>query len=536
MIRRHPIMTQRKDDSYPTAAVPARMEAATKGEVPLARVGKPLLAAAFVVALVYALPLLLSWVYGSGPLYITDYDDRFYLARILDAYRGESLANPYLVEHEHGSTLLPELGERCFAGAARLLHVAPLSAVSAGMIVLPVVIFLLCCLLGWRLGLPPNYAVLSGAMLLLMPSITRVLPPYEPTQMGFLRYYGVGISPESHVALLLAALVCIERAWAMSGRLWVLLAAFTLGVTFYTPPYYWSFAWGGTFFLALSGRSEQRKRLLAVAALSLGIGLPTLLRLLAGVQQTLERSDLMEPGHLPDALTAFLGFSTLALATIVWHFRKQLQAAGAFLLPFLVTGGLLFFQAIVTGRHLEEFHWAHPVVPLAYLSLAMVLHLWQGRLRFSWLVALAGVVVLAAMVTQAEAYFRLMRARADYPAIFALDREIPQTLVWINAHTPADSVILAKDPEEMATLVVFTHDKVYWTLNLGWHVIPESEVLARTESLERWSPEHPFRLPYRADYFLGHRAECTGVPSAALLYQNSYEQTCVAMVSNLAGN
>ena len=535
-------MTQLRDDSHSTGAGVAGLSEATKGGQAPAGISQPLLAAVFVVALVYALPLLISWVRGTGPLNISDYDDRIYLARILDVYRGGSLVNPYLIEHEHGPTFMPEFGERCFAGTARLLHVAPLRVVSAGIIVLPVGIFLLCFLLGRKLGLPPPYAVLAGLMLVLMPSITRILPPYSPDQFGFLRYYGVGVSPASYVALLLAALVCIEHTWATRGRVWVLLAAGAVGLTFYTtPPYFWSFAWGGTLLLALSSGSEQRKRLLAVAALSLCLGLPTLVRLLAGarppeVQETLERLDLMTPGHLPDTLTTFLGFSTLALAAIVWHFRKQLLPAGTFLLPFLVGGGLLFFQAVVTGRRVQEFHWAHCVVPIAYITLAGMLHLWRSRLRRSWLLALATTVVFAATLTQAAGYFRLMQAQAANPLMWAPDRAMPQTLAWINAHTPAGSVLLAKDPEEMAALVIYTQDKVYWAVFAEQHVISESEVRARMESLERWNPEHAFRLPYRADYFLGHRAECAGVPPAALLYQNPSEQTCLAAMSKLGGN
>lgn len=518
------------------AGMSARGETGPSGGGPPATAGR-LAAWALVVALVYALPLLLSWARGTGPLYITDYDDRFYLARILDAYRGGSLANPFLAGHEQEPVLYPQLGERSFAGAARLLHVSPLSVVSAGLVVFPIAIFLLGFRLGWRLGLPPDYAALAGLMLVLMPSITRVLPPYSPDQLGFLRYFGGGISPDFYVTLLLAFLICLERVWTSGGRIWMLLAVVALGATFYTPPYFWSFAWGSTFLLALASSREPRKKLLAVAGLAVVLGLPTLWRLLAGthrpeIQETLVRLDVMVPGRLPDALTTFLGFSTLGLAVLAWRLRRRLPVAGAFLLPCLLTGGLLFFQAMVTGRHLQEFHWAHCVVPLGYITLAAALYLCQPRRL--WLLALAATVVFAAAVTQTGAYLRLMQVRAEAPAVWAPDLSMPQTLAWLNASTPRGSVLLAKDSEEMGTLVTFTHNKVYWAEFSGGQVMPDSEVRARAESLEHWSPEHAFPLPYRADYFLGHGAECAEVTPNALLYQNPAEHTCVAAVNKLA--
>src|ERR1043166_2123550 len=95
---------------------------------------------AVVVAAVHALPLLLNYARHGDLLPAVYRDEEVYLVRIVDAYRGGSLGNPCLAEHQDAPRYLPELAERTVAGAARGIGMAPLPATAATRVLFPALI------------------------------------------------------------------------------------------------------------------------------------------------------------------------------------------------------------------------------------------------------------------------------------------------------------------------------------------------------------------------------------------------------------
>jgi hypothetical protein len=134
------------------------------------------------------------------------HDDRIYLARIVDAYYGGSMGNPYLAGHEDAPKYMPELAERVTAAVAHAVHISPFVAAALNRVLLPTIIFLLCWRLGILLGLADDLAILAGLLMVMMPSVTRSTGAYAGDTLGFLRYFSA-ISPPAYVVLLLTASV-----------------------------------------------------------------------------------------------------------------------------------------------------------------------------------------------------------------------------------------------------------------------------------------------------------------------------------------
>src|SRR5437016_2522282 len=67
------------------------------------------------VLCVYSLPFAMQLFRREPHLHIAVEDEKIYLARVVDAYRGGSLGNPYLAEHQDAERFMPELAERSLA-------------------------------------------------------------------------------------------------------------------------------------------------------------------------------------------------------------------------------------------------------------------------------------------------------------------------------------------------------------------------------------------------------------------------------------
>jgi hypothetical protein len=163
---------------------------------------------ALAVAAVYTLPFVLA----RGRVDAFYEDETYYGIRVVDAFRGGDLRNPYLAGHGHAPKYLPELTERALALAARALRVSPLTVLAVSRIVFAVAITLALTYFGTLLGLSPGMAILAGACPALFPPILTLLQAPGRGQHGFLRLFRI-VSPAPHMLLLIIALGCVFAAW-----------------------------------------------------------------------------------------------------------------------------------------------------------------------------------------------------------------------------------------------------------------------------------------------------------------------------------
>jgi hypothetical protein len=488
---------------------------------------------ATVVLFAYSLPFLMNR-FRDGPfLNVAVEDEKIYLARVMDAYRGGSLANPYLAEHQDAPRFMPELAERLVARTAHVTELGPLRIVGVSRVVFPTLICIFLWSLARGLGTEPRLAMLAAMLPLLAPTISW-MGSINSRSTGFLRYFRA-VSPAFYVLLLLLALCLVLLAWRKPSWWTGLLAGASLGLLIFASPiYYWSFAIGGVAWLAVQESGRVRAAMLTSLGAALIIGLPALLRAFfqeraPDVHETLVRLDLFTPGREPDEFVArSFVFAVIVLAPM-WVWRRRLGESGRFLFSFLCVGTLLMVQNVVTNRHLQGYHWIECLIPVWSLVAAAFLQASVRSFRPVYFAALLAVLMAGAIFAQAMAYVQWEESRKQDAEFWVLDARMPRTLNWLNEHTAANSVVIA-ETDVMDSLPLFTHNKVYWANYASQHVMPEWEVEARTKSLESWRPDGAARLPFRADYYLGIGVACLGPKAERTLYRDVSEGTCVITV------
>ena len=488
-----------------------------------------------VIVFAYSLPFLINH-FRQGPfLNVAVEDEKIYLARVMDAYRGGSLGNPYLAEHQDAPRFMPEIAERLIALTAHATALDPLLIVGVSRVVFAALICALLWSLARGLGMGPRFAMLAALLPLLAPTISWI-GMINSRSTGFLRYFRA-VSPAFYVLLLLLSLRLVLLAWKKPLWWTGLLAGASLGLLIYASPfYYWSFAIGGAIWLALQESGEVRASMLTSLGTAFVIGLPVILKTafqgeIPVVHETLVRLDLFTPGRVPDEFVVRSFVLAVLVLAAVWLWRRRLGDSARFLFPFLCVGSLLMIQNVITDRHLQSYHWIECLIPVWCLVGAAFLQSYTRSFRPFYSAALIAVVLVVAMITQATAYMQWEELRKQNAEFWALDGRMPHTLNWLNEHTPANSVVMAA-PDVMDSLPLFTHNKVYWADYASQHVMPESEVQARTQSAERWRPDGVVQLPFRADFYLGTGPVCLRRPNAnQFLYRDIVENTCVFPVS-----
>ncbi len=301
-------------------------------------------ALALVVATIYALPFALA----RGRVDICYPDETYYAARVMDAWHGGDLRNPYLAGHERSPKYLPELVERTYALTARSLHVPPLTVLAASRVVLAVALTIALTYFGIALGLSPGMATLAGACPALFPPILTLLQTPGTGEHGFLRLFRI-VSPAAHMLLLVVALWCAYVVWK-GGRWWQWIAAgIALGVLAYVPIYYWAFAMLGTLLLAIRRRALFWSLLVAaVVSLPHFIHAAQVMRS-PEVIETLARLRLMIPGRLPEPDVPRRLIENLIVIAALLLIRNR------FLLAFLIAGEVLLVQNAITNRQMQAF-------------------------------------------------------------------------------------------------------------------------------------------------------------------------------------
>ena len=495
-----------------------------------------LISAVLAVLFAYSLPFLLSRARHGPLLNVAFADEKIYLARVMDAYRGGSLGNPYFVEHQNAERYMPELAERLLASIAHVSRVDPLIVVAVSRVLLPLSIYTLLWSIARGLGMDRRLATLAALLPTLRPVIFGAgTISYDA---GFFRYFRV-ISPAFYVLLLLVALRAVEFA-RKKAVWWIgLLAGATLGLLFYGASlYFWAFAVGGVAWLAVAEEGRVRATLLTSIGAALVIGVPFFVKTLhqeylPDLQATLGRLGFLTPGRAPDARVSRILILAVPALVCIWLWRRKMGDGGRFLVPFMAVGTVLMIQNVVTNRGLLSFHWVECLIPVWSLAAVALIHGSNIPFRAGYLAALLAVWAAGAFFSQANAYRWWTELERERPEFWALDARMPCTLEWLNRNTPANSVVIAS-PDVMDSLVIFTHNKVYWAYYGKQHIVSESEVEARWKSLESWRPASAVRLPFRADFYLGTGRACLNPDATKFLYRDQAEGTCVLAVSGPA--
>ncbi len=500
-----------------------------------------LVAASIITIILHAIPLAGAYLLTGHVADVMYDDDRVYLSRLLDAAKGGSLSNPYIIEDQNRPKYMPAVTERVLGTLSQWSKVDVRWFAAGSRMVFPLMIFLLTVRLARELEVRRAASVMAGLLLTLMPSFSNTL--LQPSldyagYMGFLRYERL-ISPSSHLILFLVWALGLARVWRRGGLFPAMLAGAGLGaLVILLPPYYWTFAIAAAAVLCL-GR-ERRSELVLLLALGIVIGFPSLLEYhhlnsLTDVQETLTRVEAMTRTHSPNKRSLGLAFGTSLLAAAIWRRRHALGRKSGFLLPLFCVAALLLLQTVVTGLEIQNDHWMYAVLPFVYIALAALWEIQPEINRRAWYVGMGAFLVCAAFLSQGFALWVWHIEREDAPEIWDLESRIPATISWIRGNTPLDSVLLARDDDTMEMLYIQTGRKVYWSAFAGQHVVGEREANLRTAAEHQWDPRNPQPLSYRADYFLGNGSDCLHASPGFVLFRDAVESTCLMRIPKRIG-
>ena len=138
----------------------------------------------------------------------------------------------------------------------------------------------------------------------------------------------------------------------------------------------------------------------------------------------------------------------------------------------------------------------------------------------------ASVFTSSSIPRRANTSQATQRLAADQPQVYALPRVMPDTLAWLERHTAPGSVVLAPQTV-MDTLAIHTHNKVYWGMFAGQHVISDAEEETRAREVQAWESGQAGGISYRADYVLQLGGACGRMAAETVVFRSEREGTCV---------
>lgn len=267
---------------------------------------------------------------------------------------------------------------------------------------------------------------------------------------GILRLPRPGLTYAFSFAAALAAVIAAERR-----RPWTTLGAALLAALLpYVRLDVWTTHVLATCFFALA-RGVLSRRLPwheAVVALAAGLGgLPLVLANMPTDYDLLARNGILMSREFDLWSLPYLALFLHAL----WRARTPMQL---FLGSLSLGTFLMANLELVTGFRLQPEHWKYFGNIYVFLYLLALLPHRLGELRAPWA---SGAVLAAALAClQGLAY-----AAIHFP-FQGIPRGHDDALRWLKANAPAESVVLALNPEVVGLLPVFTNSKTTLAFSL----------------------------------------------------------------------
>lgn len=463
---------------------------------------KWIVALAGLTALIYLFPTLLyhrnhSWDYF--PRY--SYDEEYYAVLAKSTAAGEALtANPYLAGHEQDQlrssesiTFLPR-----YAAAALVRELGVGRGYAAILLIVPLALWGLIYSLVRRLGGDALWAAAAGCGVLLLPYLLSPLVltaknlaalaihgswfgANAELQIHYLKRYNPALSAIAFYGFLSFHWRGAQRA--SRGGDWI--AAVCGGLLFYC---YFFFAVVALAFSALwtvyRVAANPKDWLAAGAPLAaqLVISIPFVVWSLQNMRHY--RESMSVPVRAPYLPWPHLAALVLAMAVVAFSGRAHLEPPRIWLLLLGLAALLALNQHVVTGLHVEPWHFdAYVVAPFTLLIFCAAM-----GMRESAASGRAGTVLACGMIALALAHgasLQLFNARrigaeenaADHARLFRGVREAAQ----------ASDVVLADAGSPLPSwLVLHTGRHVYVSQFLAFLPVPDRQELRERALCYYW--------------------------------------------------
>lgn len=310
----------------------------------------------------------------------------------------------------------------------------------------------------------------------------------------------------------------------------ILLAGLTYGALFYVYFYYWVFATialGLAIIISAFIERNLARRLLGVIGIGLVVSIPYWTRYYLAIQNPLFHEYIarvgLEYSHRPVIGSVGHAFLVFIIIAVFWRLRKKngrpmLIWCSATLLATLV---VLNIQ-VIFGFNPQPDHWGSRVnvyikiiwlLMLIFFATQFFLNRWREKQFDRWLARaslfLIALFLVIALISQVD---NMVALKTFY--IFQDDTR--QALVWIDEHTPIDSVVISPSQKTRKLIPYLTHANSY---------LPEAcmSLASKQEIINRYLDVYTL-FKVRRELFIASLTDATTSLPAGSHYQSTNYQ------------
>lgn len=315
------------------------------------------------------------------------------------------------------------------------------------------------------------------------------------------------------VIIFIPFLVLLHAIWSSSRRAVVLSLGCVFGLLFYTYPFYWmaaSVAIAVTVILAIVTKQKDVLRRVVIAGaigsfLSIGFWYMFFsLHALPQYTEVFDRSTQVEFGRVFYWLDLKYYLLLFLTSVALWWLRRTKRITNAtwfFTLTLYLTVIIGLNVQFVTGYTFSHDHWIIKVLHLPFAAIVGVIgmsvfdHSFFSQVRASrsrrWIVA--GMICVWLIVGAVNAQF--LHAIKDIHR-HRLPEAVQDVLMWLDVHTPPDSVVLSPSFYIQELIPAFTDDRVFlphvWNTAMSFAELKDRFLLSH--ALFAVSPERVYTL------------------------------------------
>jgi len=454
---------------------------------------------AILAGCVYITPQIL-FIYSLGNRYqgvpFMQIDDaEIYMARMQDVIDGHYLlGSPVFYDYKNQLPMVPPVGEYFYVLPSLIFHIPLVYTLIGNQFILPFILFLLVYFLIYKLidfdDINKKLTATSGASLVVL--------GYDLIDIHFLwnvlsgRADSAGwliwarpVNPILGAIFLFAFLLCLFRVLKNNEKLNIFLASLFLALMVGSYFFSWGMALSILFILGIIFLIKKDyikiKKILHILFLTFILTIPYwylifLASKSAWYKDAQRMSGLLHTHQVVINKLLLFSLAAYVLFYIYQKFYKNYILQKSWLvicLVFLIGGLWAFNQQIITGIVIWPFHFTQYSIPLALISILILLYYICRNHIFYWRMFMLLVIALAF----SYGTFAQYKVYKKYYDKYASYQEYKTVFDYLNQQTEKDSVVLVNERhEETARLIpAFTHSNIYIS-TYRFTLIPEAKM------------------------------------------------------------
>lgn len=406
-------------------------------------------------------------------------NENFYLSQIQEVYDGHwSLGNIYLAEGKDDPYVQPPLPAMIVAFLGKLLNVTARDINLITKFLFPFLLTILVYLFFSNVFGRKDLALLMTAFVLLVQATWAFLNPtawagilfrgeFIGTNANFLSY-SRPINPQVSSFFFFGYLLFIWKFLfsaksAKSEKLWGIISAIILGLSFYT--YFFAFSFLSVFNAMLffwfwySKEWKQFKKIIIISIGSLIIAIPYFINLI-GMWESSFYLQLTHRLGFADGHKFIFSRVWWGVTAIFLLFYRGSREAKIFILTFLAAAFFVTNQQLITGKTASlpaHYHWYY-IAPVGGAILVYLFFVYFEKLVNPFISRLAMIFLMLAFLYGGFLFQK--NSYAIQQSFFLSQQRYAPILYWLDENVAKESSIFAND-DLSSFIPAYTHHNIY---------------------------------------------------------------------------